>query len=136
MNLRSICKPDSLKNMELVILKAICKCGEIDLGNAKKSAAQLEISSKFDSGEESRQVRVFLNYLVQERFLFPFYDNNKTPRFDSAMGITPKGLDRLNRLQHPACSWIYDNWFGAIVAGIMALIGMANVWVSWNLLLK
>ena len=97
MNLRSIFKPDSSKNMELVILKAIRKFGEIDLGNAKKSAAQLEISSKFDSGEESRQVRVFLNYLVQERFLFPFYDNNKTPRFDSAMGITPKGLARIHR---------------------------------------
>ena len=77
----------------------------------------------------SRQVRVSneeqstgkhcdLNYLLEERLLFPIRNIHNVglvcgERRDSGtVGITPKGLDRLDRLKSTrGVPWMKENWF-------------------------
>ena len=91
------------ETMERDILEAVYDFGEI----RPRSPATQTLADKYplEAGNKSNQIQVMvmLNYLVEERFLFPYFSNpsgeERRDRF--AKGITPKGLDRLQRLRHP-----------------------------------
>ena len=118
------------RQMELDILKTVHELGPIH--PVVNPPAIQRIRSKYDSERENEQVTVVLNYLLEERLLFPYFSGStgEEQRNTYARGITPKGLERLDRLQHPVRTWIYDNWFGVVVASITALIGIANAVIS------
>ena len=113
------------KDIEPDILKAVDERGPIELDKDKKSCATDQLLRKYSSAEESRRVRAVLNALVKQELLHPFYERYTTPRLDTAMGITPKGLDRLYRLEHTYLSFVKDNWFKLFVAAPAALASIA-----------
>ena len=120
------------ETMERDILEAVYDFGEI----RPKTPASQTLADKYpsDAGDNSLriQVTVMLNYLVEERFLFPYVleSSGKELRDGFARGITPKGLDKLQRLRHPVRTWIGENWFPVVVAGITATIGIASIVVN------
>ena len=120
------------ETMERDILEAAYELGEIRPGTHASQALSDKYSS--DAGDNSPriQVTVMLNYLVEERLLFPYFSSSSGEEFrDSfARGITPKGLDRLKRLRHPVRTWIGENWFPVAVAVITATIGILSIVVD------
>ena len=124
------------RQMELDILKAIDELGPIGYQNGRHTPASVRLTSKYKSYEEGQQLAVVLNFLLEQRLLFPYFNADGKELRETARGITPTGLDRLDRLQHPVHTWICDNWFGVVVATIASLIGIANVVVSVLLLFR
>ena len=120
------------ETMERDILEAVYDFGEIRPGTP--ASQTLEDKYSLDAGDHSPliQVTVMLNYLLEERFLFPYISSQSGDelRDGFARGITPKGLDRLQRLRHPVRTWIGENWFPVVVAGITATIGIASIVVN------
>ena len=121
----------SKETMERDILEAVYEVGEIRL----ETPAFQTLVDKYSSGTGDNspmvQVIVMLNYLVEERFLFPYFSISGTEIRDGvARGITPKGLDRLKRLRHPVRTWIVENWFPVAVAVITAAIGIFSIIVN------
>ena len=120
------------ETMERDILEAVYDFGEISPGTP--ASQTLEDKYSLDTGDDSPliQVTVMLNYLLEERFLFPYISgqSGEELRDGFARGITPKGLDRLQRLRHPVRTWIGENWFPVVVAGITATIGIASIVVN------
>ena len=119
------------ETMERDILEAVFEFGVIRHGTC---ASQI-LANKYphEAGDNSplTQVTVMLDYLVEERFLFPlFTSSGEELRSGFARGITPKGLDRLQRLRHPVRTWIGENWFPVVVAGITATIGIVSIVVD------
>ena len=120
------------ETMERDILEAVYDFGEI----RPETPASQTLADKYpsDAGYNSLriQVTVMLNYLVEERFLFPYVasPSGEELRDGYARGITPKGLDRLQRLRHPVRTWIGENWFPVVVAGITATVGIASIVVN------
>ena len=120
------------ETMERDILEAACELGVIRHGTRASEALVDKYSS--DAGDNSPlvQVTVMLNYIVEERFLFPYFSSSSGTelRDGFARGITPKGLDRLKRLRHPVRTWIGENWFPVAVAGTTATIGILSIVVN------
>ena len=120
------------ETMERDILEAVYDFGEIRPGTPASQI--LEDKYPSDAGDNSPriQVTVMLNYLVEERFLFPYVleSSGKELQNGYARGITPKGLDKLQRLRHPVRTWIGENWFPVVVAGITATVGIASIVVN------
>ena len=120
------------ETMERDILEAVYKFGEIRPGT---TASQI-LADKYplEEGKNSplTRVTVMLNYLLEERFLFPYFSSStgEELRNNVARGITPKGLDRLRRLRHPVRTWIGENWFPVVIAAITATIGIASIVVN------
>ena len=101
-------------------------------GDTSSDEATEAIRKKCGSTPEAiGQVTVVLEWLVEERYLFPFIDS-RTGRVlpAEARGITPKGYRRLRELQHPIRTWIRANWFGVLVLGVTASISVASMVVN------
>ena len=120
------------ETMERDILEAVYELGEIRHGTRASQALADKYS--LDAGDNSPliQVTAMLNYLVEERFLFPYFSSSSGEelRDGFARGITPKGLDRLKRLRHPVRTWIGENWFPLAVAVTTATIGILSIVVN------
>ena len=118
------------ETMERDILEAVYDFGEI----RPKTRASQVLADKYpleaDNNASRTQVTVMLNYLLEERLLFPYFSRREELRDGYARGITPKGLDRLQRLRHPVRTWIGENWFPVMVAGTTALIGVFSIVVN------
>ena len=85
--------------------------------------------------DPQQQLTAVLNYLLEERYLYPYFDiSGKELRDGYARGLTPKGIKRLRELKHPALTWAGANWFPVVVALITASIGVASIVV--NLIVK
>lgn len=85
---------------------------------------------KYKSPEEQQQLRVVLNYLVEERLLFPYFATSGEDRSGLAQGITPKGLVRLEKLRHPRLAWMKENWFALVIALITGSSAIAGAVLS------
>ena len=122
----------SKETMERDILEAVYEFDEI----RPQTRASQVLTDKYSAAEAGNiaplvQVTVMLNYLVEERFLFPYFSSEGEELRDGyARGITPKGLDRLGRLRHPVRTWVGENWFPVVVAGTTALIGISSIVVN------
>ena len=120
------------ETMERDILEAVYEFGEIRPETRASQVLADKYLSEAGNNSSRIQVTVMLNYLVEERFLFPYISSSsgeeRRDRF--ARGITPKGLDRLQRLRHPVRTWIGENWFPVVVAGITATIGIVSIVVD------
>ena len=117
---------DNKYKMELDVLTAAFELGPILPGTP---AAQ-RLAEAYPGEQEA--LTVIADYLIEERFLFPLFDSNTgvQVRNGRARGITPKGMDRLNRLRHPIRTWIVDNWFPVAVSATTALIGIISIAVN------
>ena len=127
---------NSVMTMERDILKAVAELGPINPGDEGQWPATDYLARKYPSEAALQQLTVVVNHLLEERLLFPYFSTDGRELKGSARGITPKGLDRLERLEHPVRSWVYDNWFGVIVASVASLIGLANVAISAVLIFR
>ena len=119
--------------MERDILEAAYNLGAV-YGKSSALEALLEKYSTTESGPREdlnspeQQLTVVINYLMEERYLYPFFTSDgQEARQGRARGITPKGIERLHRLQHPTAMWMKDNWFPVVVATITACIGILSI---------
>ena len=118
-------KAFDVTRMELDILEAIHTQGDGDIGyfNGSFSPASQVLLEKY--GNDDDRLTVVIDYLVEERYLFPLYEaTGKILGGGYARGITPKGYRRLQELQHPFRTWVKANAFAVTVAAIMASIGI------------
>ena len=124
--------PKNVHRMERDILEAVHDIGPLGVeDNSPTPASKVLIEKYIPTGGDSdkQQLAALLNYLLEERYLYPYFDENsgKELRNLYARGITPKGISRLRELQCPVCAWIRANWFGVAVAAISAFIGIASI---------
>ena len=123
----------SKETMERDILEAVYEFGAIrHESRASQVLADTYSAAEVDGTDLLVPLTVMLNYLVEERFLFPIFSSSRGTelRDGFARGITPKGLDRLRRLRRPVRTWIEENWFPVVVAGTTALIGISSIVVN------
>ena len=121
--------PLPIRQIEIDILKAAHEFGLIP--NDPESPAFQWLQDKYESNEESQQANIVLNYLLEERLIFPFFVGLIGERRDSGTrGITPKGLDRLDRLVHPRRIWMKENWFALMVAAAATMTSLAGLVVQ------
>ena len=117
----------NLKRLECDILEAVYDKGFV----LPNSPASKVLSEKYPSEHEQQVVTVTLLYLLEERYLWPFFNHEgREKSAGHARGITPKGIDRLRKLQHPWWHWISKNWFPVLVTAISAGIGITNIFVN------
>ena len=124
--------PKKFDRMERDILEAVYDIGRVGFFNGSHSPASKVLNEKYSMDSAQQQLTVLLNYLVEERYLYPYFDakSGKERRDGYARGITPKGINRLRELQCPVGTWFRANWFGVAVAAISALIGIASIIVA------
>ncbi len=117
------------KRLERDILEAVYENGRT-LG-PDTPAAQVLIQ-KYPSEDEMQAVTVDLQYLLEQRYLWPYFGVNghELREGGGTRGITPKGIERLRQLRHPQVHWICANWFPFSVAVISATIGLTNIFVN------
>lgn len=120
-------------HMEQDILEAAYNLGSI-YGESSALKALLakypaqETGRSRDLNSPEQQLTVVINYLLEERYLYPFFTSDgEEVRHGRARGITPKGIERLHRLQHPTATWLKNNWFPVVVATITACIGILSI---------
>ncbi len=116
--------------MELDILEAVHTMGSVGYLNGSNTPATEILLEKYGSEEANRQLNVLLAYLIEKRYLFPYFGTNGKELSGYAQGITPKGVNRLQELQHPIRTWVRANWFAVVVAGITATIGIASMVIN------
>ena len=126
------------KNLERDILTWTYQLGELGPIHGSPSPAIVTLVGKYQNGEygEKRkvdqQIATCIEYLREKRYLYPYFNSQgeeaKSPPW--ARGITPKGVERLEKLQHPRTHWIGENWFPLTVAIITASIGIASITVN------
>lgn len=122
---------NNLARIERDILGAVYDKGEIAFLNGSHSPASQFLSAKCSSEQELQAVTITIQYLLEERYLFPFFDGRTREELRAyARGITPKGIDRLRQLRHPALYWMQKNWFPLVVAVTSVAIGTTNVVVN------
>ena len=112
-----------LVNMERFILRLVREKGELRAG----SQAYEALHAEYPAGSERETAMVFVEYLTSERYLLPFISNKRGEIRHDARGITPKGVDRLFKLEHPYRHWIANNWFPFILGMAVAGIGIADL---------
>ena len=116
---------DNKYKMEIDVLEAAFDLGPILPGTP---AAQ-SLDEAYPGQQDA--LTVVADYLIEERFLYPLFDSaGLQVRNGRARGITPKGMDRLNRLRHPTRTWIVENWFPVAVATTTALLGIVSIVVN------
>ena len=117
--------------MERDILEAVFEFGEIRPNTQASKVLADKYSSAAGDNSPRIQVTAMLNYLLEERLLFPYFNSEgKELRDNVARAITPKGANRLQRLRHPARTWMIENWFPVVVSATTATIGLASIIVN------
>ena len=122
-----------VNEVERDILEAAYTLGRIGYFGGSHSPASQSLFEKYDKEDDdvSQSLTVVLNWLIEERYLFPFFDANTGKELSLyARGITPKGYRRLQELRHPVRTWIRANWFGVLVLCATVLIGVGSMAVS------
>lgn len=119
--MKKVVDPD-IRQMECDILEAVKTLGHIRPG----APATDFLMDKYGKSKE-QEITVLVSYLVEERFLFPFFSPEGEEFKIHARGITPKGANRLRELQHPVRTWVGANWFAVVIASITAVIGIATI---------
>ena len=118
-----------VKQMERDILAVVHTQGDIGYFNGSFSPASQVLLEKYRNNDD--RLTVVIDYLVEERYLFPFYeDTGRIMGAGYARGITPKGYRRLQELQYPIRTWVGANWFAVTVAVITATIGIVSMVVN------
>ena len=125
-----------LKRMERDILEA-ATLGSIGFLYSLNSAASTNLTpasrvlmEKYGPIDAYGQLVTIINYLVEKRYLFPYFDNSRKEISGQAAGLTPEGLKRLQELQCRIRAWVCENWFPVAVAGITAFIGIGSIVVD------
>ena len=115
-----------ITQMELDILELVHTLGNIQRGN---TFVKEFLHGKYGSSDEAdQQLTVLIDYLVEKRYLFPYFGSTSHQEITGmARGITPKGMNRLQELQHPIRTWVRANWFAVVVASTTATIGFVSL---------
>ena len=126
-----------IKQMERDVLETVLILGDIGYRGGSHSAASKVLIEKYSgSFDVDQRLVVIVDFLVEERYLFPVRNDKGEVSSGYARGITPKGLKRLRHLRHPRRTWVRKNWFPVVVAVITAFIGLgsigANLYLNWD----
>ncbi len=117
----------NIQQMERDILEAAHTLGSITYFAGSPTPALKVLIEKYSLEEDIEQLTVVVSHLLEERYLFPYFDIKGYEQRIDARGITPKGYRRLQELRHPIRSWVGANWFAVAVAAITAIIGISSV---------
>ena len=110
-----------MKNLELDILQA-----GLDGPISRKTRGGEILLSKYREADDeetaSRELTVAIDDLVDEGYLYPYFNSDGTRRKTAvdARGITFKGRRRYRELKHPRLVWAERNWFPLTIAVIAA----------------
>ena len=115
--------PIPVMAMELDILQFTYESNEFGPSDGNLTA-DVRLKRKYKSLREQQQLRVMMDFLEDERFLYRYSGPYQ------GRGITPKGLDRLNRLKHPHRVWMKENWFALVIALITGASAIAGAVIS------
>ena len=118
---------NEIMEMERQVLRAAQDGGRI----VEHSAALHGLSNIYSTHVEAEELGVMIDYLVEERYLFPLLDDAGGDKKGEARGITPKGSQRLQELEHPVREWMERNWFALTVAIVTSAIGIASIISKW-----
>ena len=122
--------------MERDVLEAVYRIGALgtlwddNLRSEVPTAASLSLEAKYKSDEDQERLKVVVNYLLEERLLYPYTWRRRSSgergehRDTRARGITPKGISRLKKLRAPRKTWAKKNVFPLLIAAITALVGL------------
>ena len=123
--------PRNGRDMELYILETVDDFGEILPGSLSSETLRSQFRAR--RGEVvpnlQQQATAVFNYLLEERYLFPFMDAHTGAEVlnYAARGLTPKGYDRLQQLRHPKLHWLRNNWFPTVVAISTLALSIASI---------
>ena len=121
----------SISDIELRILETVEEFGEIT--PASLSSQVLSDVFRSASGEvipdPLERATAVLNYLLEERYLFPYFGSRdgQELRNNVGRGLTPKGAERLFQLKHPVLFWLKHNWFPASIAVSTIALSLASI---------
>ena len=108
------------------ILEAASKFGMI--GPFGDDSGLKELTKKYGDDKQTMQrLTVVIQYLLEERYLYPFFSSDGEELRHHARGITPKGSERLKRMRHPIRTWMGANWFALSVAALTTIISIISV---------
>ena len=120
-------------NMAMVerdVLRAVYDYGGIRPGLDGPDTAYAWLAEKYDMSDlsTSRLVTCVNDYLVEQRYLWPYFDSeNRQVRPSMVRSITPKGIDRLQELEHPVGTWVSRNWFPVVVAIVTSALALGDL---------
>ena len=78
----------------------------------------------------AQRITAVMQYLIEERYLFPLFNSEGQESHLYARGITPKGSERLKEIRHPIRTWMRKNWFPLAIAALTATISMVSMVIS------
>ena len=119
-------KPFDVARMERDILEEVHYCRE-GVWSARDSKTIL----KRHGSDAYDRLNVVVEYLIDEGFLIPLYIPGEKTSTNLVRGITPKGLRRLQEIQHPVRTWLKANWFPMVVAVLATGVGIASIVSDW-----
>ncbi len=124
-----------VSDMERDLLRVVYIHGQLRLDVVDDDPAQEWLGARYDiiNRDISRRLSHMLNYLAEQRYLWPSFDANRKLEISIAADITPKGLERLYELEHPVQNWLRRNWFPATVATATILAVIISPVVAWML---
>ncbi len=134
-------KPRESWNMEIRTFRKLERVAldvlrtQPDIGGAQRTSREQywiidTIESELGKIEHGHLTTEFLEGLVDEGFIRPLYSRDGVRGRGRYGGLTPKGIDRLDQLQHPVRYWIQKNWFPFTIAVATLLVALVNVTVT------
>ena len=105
------------RNTELDILAAARDYGAIGIFNGSRSKSLRWLLSLYSDDDIKFDgiVAVFIDALVDSGHLLPVVDTQGNRQRLYARGLTPEGVRRLYKLEHPQRTWMKANWFPLLV---------------------
>ena len=83
-----------------------------------------------DHRDIAQRITAVMQYLMEERYLFPLFDSEGRESRLYARGITPKGSERLKEIRHPIRTWMRKNWFPLAIAALTTTISVVSMVIS------
>ena len=120
-----------MRRVERDILEAVYGLGRVSSGSPALESLIQKHPNKGGYDDPSQHLTVILNYLLEERFLSPFFSSDGVERRNGwARGLTPKGYERLQQLRHPIRTWLGANWFPVVVAVTTVAVSVASMGIT------
>ena len=121
----------NMRRMEREVLEAVYELGRITFDSPATKSLTEKYPDKGGYDNPVQHLTVMVNYLLEERFLFPYFSSaGEEQRQGDARGLTPKGFERLQQLRHPIRTWLGANWFPVVVAVTTAAVSVASMVIT------
>ena len=115
------------EQMEKDILRSVRDNGPMWGDNESLAEYAKELCDRYTE-HGGQMVTVIIASMCNDGLLYPITDTEgKFDPANGARGVTLRGLQRLDRLEHRWRYWGQENWFPLAVAFATAGVGVANI---------